>query len=64
MAKKINSKPYELVGFTYDDFLDWCKKNNKKSRDVKSKKEFFKMIYDYKLIKKDGIVIDLTREGE
>ena len=61
--KKINRKPYELVGFMYEDYQNWCKENSKKERDPKSKKEFFKLIYDFKLIKKDGKVIDLTKEN-
>ena len=60
--KKINEKPFELVGFCYQDYKDWCKENGKKEKDLKSKKEFFKLIYDYKLVKKDGKVIDLTKE--
>lgn len=58
--KKINQKPYELVGFSYEDYQSWCKQNNKKERDIKSKKEFFKLIYDFKLIKKNGEVIYLN----
>ena len=61
--KKINERPFELVGFCYNDYKEWCKNHDKKVNDSKSKKLFFKAIYDFKLIKKDGKVIDLT-EGE
>ena len=60
--KKINEKPFELVGFTYADYKEWCIANSKKEKEVKSKKEFFKLIYEFKLIKKDGKVVDLTKE--
>ena len=43
--KKINTKPFELVGMTYEDYKLWCQNNNKKEKDVKSKKEFFLMYY-------------------
>lgn len=62
MAKKINERPFELVGFTYADYQNWCVENSKKEKDAKTKKEFFKLIYDFKLIKKDGKVIDLGKE--
>lgn len=63
MEKKINERPFELVGFTYSDYQEWCSQNNKKEKDPKSKKEFFKLIYDFKLIKKDGKVIYLEQEA-
>ena len=62
--KKINEKPFELVGMTYADYVQWCKDNSKKVRDPKSKKLFFNAIYGYKLIKKDGKLIDLTKEAK
>lgn len=63
MAKKINRRPYELVGFEYEDYVAWCKAHKQRVRDTTSKKKFFKLIYDFKLIKKDGKVIDFS-EGE
>lgn len=60
--KKINQKPYELVGFTYEDYKQWCADNSLKEKERKNKKTFFKLIYDFKLIKKDGKIIDLTKE--
>ena len=57
--KKINERPFELVGFCYNDYKIWCEKNLKKEKDPKSKKEFFKLIYEYKLVKKDGNIVEM-----
>ena len=56
--KKINTKPFELVDMTYEDYQGWCKAHNKKERDIKSKKEFFEKIRHYDIYKKDGILIE------
>ena len=60
--KKINERPFELVGFKYTDYKEWCKENSKRERDPKSKKLFFRLVYDFKLIKKDNKLVDLTKE--
>lgn len=60
--KKINETPFELVGFKYQDYQNWCKEKNLKESN-KTKKEFFGLVLNYKLIKKNGIVIDLTKEN-
>ena len=60
--KKINEKPFELVGMTFEDYKEWCKNHSRKVRDPKSKKLFFNSVYGYKLIKKNGQLIDLTKE--
>lgn len=62
--RKINEKPFELVGFSYVDYKDWCEINKKKEKDVKSKKEFFEKIRHYEILKKDGKVIDVSKEKE
>ena len=60
--KKMSERPFELVGFTYNDYHEWCAKHSYKEKDVKSKKKFFKLIYQFKLIKKDGKVIEFEEE--
>lgn len=61
--RKINNKPFELVGFSYSEYENWCKENSKNPKKKITKKEFFKLIYDFKLIKKDGRIIDLEKEN-
>lgn len=61
--KKINEHPFELIGTTYSEYKKWCDDNSKKHSDCKTKKEFFKLIYDFKLIIKDGKIIDLRKEN-
>lgn len=56
--KKINTKPFELVGVTYDDYLGWCELHFKKPKEIKTKKEFFEKIRHYDIYKKDGILIE------
>ena len=61
MAKKMSERPFHLVGFTSQDYSEWCLANGKKERATSSKKEFFRLIFNYQLIKKDGKVIDMTK---
>jgi len=62
--KKINEKPFELVGMSYTDYQDWCKEHDKKEKDIKSKKEFFEKVRRYQILKKDGKIIETNKEGE
>lgn len=60
--KKINTKPFELVGFTYEEYLEWCEQNSKKPKEVKSKKEFFRQIYNFELVKIKGKMTAVNKE--
>lgn len=60
--RKINEKPFELVGTSYQEYKKWCDENSKKEKDPKTKQEFFKLIYDFKLIVKNGKIVDVNKE--
>ena len=56
---KVNERPFELVGFTYNDYKRWCKKFKKKENVVTNKKEFFDQVYSKRLVKSsDDIYLD------
>lgn len=61
--RKINTKPFELVGMSYEDYQEWCNVSEKKEKDIKSKREFFEKVRHYEIFKKDGKLIMLGREN-
>lgn len=55
MKKVVNEKPFELMGYCYQDYLNYCKYHGKKI-DLQSKKEFFADIYAKRIYKENGEV--------
>ena len=47
----INKTAFELVGVSYQNYVDWCKKTNRRISSTESKREFFARIKDGKLAK-------------
>lgn len=54
MRRAMNKKPFELVGFTVEDYLVWCEKENLNPKLAKSKKRFFALVKDFKILKVKG----------
>lgn len=50
-------KPFDNIGIPYELFLKWCEENKKNPKTVKTKKEFFRLILDDKLVKEGNKLI-------
>ena len=49
----INQQALDIAGVTYEEYLQWCKENNKFPYKKKTRKEFFMRIKDDRIVK-DG----------
>ena len=59
---KFNEVPFMIVGMSSKDFLKWCKKNEKRPYEKKSRVEFFKRIHNHELIKSNNKLIEKGEE--
>lgn len=62
MSKR-NKMPYILFGITEADYKSWCKKKKLPHYKISTKKEFFKLINDDKIIINNNKIIDTTKGG-
>lgn len=53
-----NDRAFELLGLEFSDYESWCERHKKPKGKRDSKKEFFKLALEYKIIKKNGIIIE------
>lgn len=54
----MNKQLFKEVGIKEEEFLDWCKQNQKPSYKRETKEEFFKLIRENKLIRNfDGKIV-------
>ena len=53
-----NERAFALLGLTQADYEAWCERHHKPKGKRSSKKEFFKLALEYKIIKKNGIIIE------
>lgn len=60
---KLNEKPFELLGFTSNDYIIWCKKYNLKPYLRTSKQLFFKKIHNFELVKRNNELIEYNKKG-
>lgn len=54
-----NPAPFKLLGFEYSDYERWCEENGLPKSSKDSKKKFFSLALEYKIIKKNGAVISV-----
>lgn len=50
-------KSFDSIGIPYELFLKWCEENKKNTKTIKTKKEFFRLILDGKLVKEGNQLI-------
>ncbi len=48
---KINKQAFELIGVTLEDYLEWCKDNNKPSYAKKTKVKFFDLVKSKQIVR-------------
>lgn len=58
LATKISGKPFELMGFTLDDYLKWCEKHDLTFYEIKNRKKFINLIDEYKIVKRNDKVYE------
>ena len=49
----INKQAFLFLGVTEEDYINWCKENNRPAYKNSSKREFFKQVEKNKSIGKD-----------
>lgn len=59
---KLNKRPFELLGFTINDYIKWCNKHEFKSYLSSSKKEFFKRVNEFKITIRNGVIFEDGKE--
>lgn len=50
-------KSFDSVGIPYELFLKWCEENKKNPKAIKTKKEFFRLILDGRLVREGNQLI-------
>lgn len=50
-------KSFDSIGIPYELFLKWCEENKKNTKTIKTKKEFFRLILDGRLVKEGNQLI-------
>ena len=61
-TSKLNKRPFELLGFSIDEYVRWCAKNNLKSYLSSSKKEFFKRVNAFVITKRNNTIYENGEE--
>lgn len=46
----INKQALDLIGITYDDYLNWCAENNKAPYKKKTRNDFFTAIKEGRIV--------------
>ena len=59
---KLNKRPFELLGYSIEDYVKWCSKHEFKSYLNSSKKEFFKRINTFRITKRNNTVYEDGKE--
>jgi len=47
----ITQQALDIAGVTYDEYLTWCEENNKLPYKEKVRNEFFKRIFDGRIVR-------------
>ena len=47
----ITQQALDVAGVTYDEYLNWCEENNKPPYKKKIRDEFFKRIFDGRIVR-------------
>ena len=53
-----NARAFEMLGMTQGDYEAWCDKHGKPKSERSSKKEFFRLALEYRIIKRNGIICE------
>ena len=61
---KLEPKPFELMGFTVEEYVGWCVRHGKPSYAQSTKREFFALVRAHKIVKRNGKVIEYPKEGK
>lgn len=61
-TSKLSDKPFKLLGFTIEDYIKWCNKNNYKSYLSSSKKEFFKRVNNFRVVRRNNKLFEDGKE--
>ena len=59
---KITKRPFEVTGFTIEEYLRWCEKNSFKPYLSSTKKEFFKRINQLRIFKRNNKIFEDGKE--
>lgn len=48
---------FESINMPYELYLEWCEKNKKNPKTIKTKEEFFRLLLDGKLVREGNKLI-------
>ena len=59
----ITQQALDIAGVTYQEYLDWCEENNKLPYKEKVRNEFFKRIFEGKIVRDSNTKRLINKHG-